>query len=66
MGELQRAGANGATRTLAVFVLVNFSVLHVVDVTYPGGVVIVFGRGEIVGVGQILAACELRQCKQAE
>ena len=66
MGERQGAGANGAARTFAVFVLVNFGVLRVVDDTYPGRVGLVFGRGKVVGMGQKLAACEQRQCKQAE
>lgn len=66
MGERQEAGANSAARTFTVFLLVNFGMLRVVDDTYPSRIGLVFGRGEVVGMGQILATCEQRQCNQAK
>ena len=34
--------------------------------THPGRIGLVFGRGEVVGVGQILATCEQRQRQETE
>lgn len=65
-GERQRPTANDATRTSAVFVLVQIGMLREVDDAYPGRVGLVCRCREVIGVGEILAAGEKRQGQQAK
>lgn len=66
MDERKRPAANHATRTFTVFVLVQVGMLREVDDAYPGGIGLVCRGREVIGVGEILAACEQWQGQQAE
>lgn len=66
MDEGQRPAADDTARAHTVFVLVDIGVLRKVDDAYPGGVRLVVGGGEVMGLWEKLAAGKQWQDQQAE